>query len=75
MQRGRWTLPLVYHYQVPLGLSHLGALLVGSKAIVRARATGTEPVGVGEPGDGLLLRGAQHVCDFLNHEVLGIPTA
>jgi len=71
MRQGRWTKPLVYHYQEPLGLGHLGALLVGSKAIVRARATGTEPVGVGDPGDGL--RGAQHVCDFLNHEVLGIP--
>lgn len=65
----RWSRGLVYHYQKDLRLSSIGNLITGSKAKLRAVATGSEPIGVGAPGDALL--GADAVADFLN-EIYGI---
>jgi hypothetical protein len=41
-----------------------GLVKTASKAVLIAHLTGTEPVGVGEPGDGL--RGGRAIADFLN---------
>jgi hypothetical protein len=48
--------------QLPITSS--GMTKSASKAVLIAHLTGTEPVGVGEPGDGL--RGGQRIADFLN---------
>jgi hypothetical protein len=48
----------------PLPIASDGQVLSASKARLIAHLTGTEPVGVGEPDDGL--RGGQAIADFLN---------
>jgi hypothetical protein len=67
--RRPWKPGSVSYHQEDLGLTKVGSLVTGSKAVVRARVTGTEPVGVGEPGDGLL--GLEQTADFLN-ELFGL---
>jgi len=59
-----WDPGKVSRYQKPLGLKKLGALVVGSRAVMIAKITGTEPVGVGQPGDAI--HGLQHAADILN---------
>ena len=47
-----------------LHVSSAGQVKTASKAVLIGQLTGTEPVGVGLPGDGL--RGGQAIADFLN---------
>jgi hypothetical protein len=47
-----------------LPVASAGQVKTASKAVLIGYLTGTEPVGVGEPGDGL--RGGQAIADFLN---------
>jgi hypothetical protein len=47
-----------------LQVSSSGQIKTASKAVLIGQLTGTEPVGVGLPGDGL--RGGQAIADFLN---------
>jgi hypothetical protein len=48
----------------PLPIARDGQVVTASKARLIAHLTGGEPVGVGQPGDGL--RGGQAIADFLN---------
>jgi hypothetical protein len=67
----RWSNSDTYHYSDELGLTRLGALLAGSKEVVRAKITGTEANHdkVGQAGDGLLTATAvtAHVNDILGN--------
>ena len=47
-----------------LPVASVGQLKTASRAVLIGYLTGTEPVGVGQPGDGL--RGGQAIADFLN---------
>jgi len=59
-----WDDGKVSRYREELGLTKHGALIGGSKAVMIAKLTGTEPVGVGGPGDGIRsLRHARHVVN------------
>ena len=71
-QSGRrpWTYGRVSYHQKELGLTKCGDMVVGSKAVVIARLTGTEPIGVGGPGDGL--QGLEMTAAYLN-EFFGTP--
>jgi hypothetical protein len=69
-RRGLWNNGQTYHYSGELRLHRLGNLITGSREIVRARITGTEPdpSRIGSPGDGLLT--ADAVTDYIN-QLLG----
>ena len=67
-----WTIGLVSHHQDALGLQKVNGRVTGSKAVMMGKITGTKPVGVGEPGDGIL--GLEMAADVLN-EFYGITAA
>jgi hypothetical protein len=66
-----WTPGRVSYHQKELGLTKIGDLVTGSKAVVTAKITGTEPIGIGGPGDGL--QGLEMTAAFLN-EFFGLST-
>jgi len=63
---------LVAYHQEALGLRKINGRITGSKAVLKSKVTGTEPVGVGEPGDGILA--LEMAADVLN-ELYGVTGA
>jgi hypothetical protein len=68
----KWTIQLVSYHRQSLGLVKLGGVIVGSRAVVVSRLSGTPPVDVGRPGDGL--QGLAATASFLN-EYFGVADA